>query len=82
MDFLKQTLNILLDLFTVLLFLRVIFSWMVRDRSVLSSYLFQVTEPVLAPVRRLLPRIGMLDLSPLVVLVLMDVLRQLINASL
>lgn len=82
MDFFKQTLNILIDLLTVLIFLRIIFSWMTRERGPLMVFLMQCTEPILAPLRRLLPRVGMLDFSPVVAVILLDVLRKLINVYL
>ena len=74
--------NILIDLFTVLIFLRIIFSWMTRERGPLMAFLIQCTEPILAPLRRLLPRVGMLDFSPVVAVILLDVLRKLINVYL
>ena len=37
--------------------------------ATVASFLFRVTEPVLAPVRRVLPPMGGLDLSPLVVII-------------
>ena len=82
MDFLKQTLNVILDLFTLLIFLRVILSWMVRGRGQAMDFLIQVTDPLLLPLKRLLPQVGMLDFSPLVAVVLLDVLRKLINVYL
>ncbi|QQR54956.1 YggT family protein [Candidatus Peregrinibacteria bacterium] len=81
MDFLKQTLNILIDLLIVLVFLRVIFSWF-RTEGALVQLLNQCTEPFLAPLRRVLPQMGMLDFSPLILLLLMQIIRSLINAYL
>ena len=65
--------------FELLVLGRVLVSWVDPSvRSPISAFLVQVTEPVLGPVRRLLPRTGMLDLSPLIVLVVLSaVLRQL-----
>jgi YggT family protein len=82
MDFLKQTLNILIDLFITLLFLRVVLSWMVQERGPLMNFLIQATEPALKPIRDLLPRLGPLDLSPIVLFIALDLLRTLINAYL
>jgi YggT family protein len=49
-----------------------------RGRSSLGQFVVMITEPVLAPVRRLLPSGGMLDFSPLVVLLVIGaVLRSL-----
>lgn len=82
MAFLLQTFNILVDLLSTLIFVRVVLSWMVRDRGPLIHFVIQCTEPILAPIRRLLPIMGGFDLSPVVAVVLLDVLRQIINNSL
>ena len=79
MDFIKQTLNIFIDLFTVLIFLRVIFSWMVRERGQLMHFLVQCTDPLIVPLRKVLPMVWMIDFSPMVALILLDVLRKIVN---
>lgn len=54
---------------------RVLMSWFdPTGRNQVSAFLFQATEPMLAPVRRLLPSTGMLDLSSFVVLVVLGLL--------
>lgn len=37
-----------------------------------SDFLFRITEPVFAPIRRVLPTTGMFDLSPLIVLLIIE----------
>jgi YggT family protein len=67
----------LLALF-VLVFARIIVSWvdpMGRNRA--SAFINQTTEPILAPVRRALPRTGMIDLSATVVLLVLFALMKL-----
>jgi YggT family protein len=60
---------LLLRLYFVAILISVILSWVGRDaRHPLVGMLNSLVEPVLGPVRRLLPTIGGLDLSPLVVL--------------
>ena len=44
----------------------------------LSAVLFQITEPILKPVRQIMPSTGMLDLSPLVALILLNVITYFI----
>jgi YggT family protein len=57
---------------------RVILSWVdPAGRSQLGGFVFSATEPILAPIRRALPRTGMLDLSPLIVLIVLSVLWRL-----
>jgi YggT family protein len=55
---------------------RVLLSWFdPAGRTQLGSFVISATEPILAPVRRALPRTGIVDLSPLVVLIVLSVLR-------
>jgi YggT family protein len=61
---------LLLWLFVIVIFVRIVFSWLSPyPTNPVSRLAYQVTEPVLAPVRRLLPPVSGLDLSPLVVTV-------------
>ena len=54
---------------------RVIVSWVdPQGRSQIGAFLVQVTEPILAPVRRVMPQTGMFDFSPLVVILFLGVL--------
>lgn len=77
--FLWQTLNVLADVFTVLIFLRVIFSWIRSEAFGLNRFIFRSTEPLLAPIRRVIPHLGNFDISPLVALVLIDIIRSVAN---
>jgi len=52
---------------------RALLSWFNMDpRSPLIQALNQITEPVLEPIRRIMPRLGMIDLSPLVAILLLQ----------
>ena len=60
---------------TIAIFFRAILSWFNMDpRSPLVQALYQITEPVLDPIRRIMPRMGMIDLSPMVAIVLLLVI--------
>ncbi len=51
----------------IAIFLRVIFSWIgFSPDNPLYGVVHEVTEPILAPIRRYMPRTGMIDLSPLI----------------
>lgn len=76
--FIKQTLGILVDLLSMLILLRVILSWFAHEAQGLMRILYQLTEPILSPIRRTIPAVGMFDLSPLVALILLEVARALI----
>src|SRR5262249_19544036 len=57
----------LLGFYQLLIFVRIIFSWvMVSYRSRLMRFLVNATEPLLAPLRRLIPPVGRFDISPIV----------------
>lgn len=73
---LKQLLQVLLQLYWFLILFSIIISWMQpQQHSPLTSLLSELTEPVLAPVRRLIPPIGGLDLSPIPVLIILSALQ-------
>ena len=68
------------DLFSFLILARVLLSWFPINpggpMGQLLGWIHAATEPVLAPVRRLLPAFGPLDLSPLVVLLFLSFVVQ------
>ncbi len=47
----------------------------------ITQALIQVTEPILAPIRRVLPTFGMLDFSPLVAILLLTLIQALVNRA-
>ena len=58
---------------------RVLMSWFDPvGRTQLGAFLINATEPILAPVRRALPQTGMVDFSPLVVLIVLGVLSSIV----
>jgi YggT family protein len=74
----KLALSVLL-LYTVLIFIYALLSFVAPGvRSPATSLLASLCEPVLAPLRRLLPIVGGLDFSPLVAIVALQALRLLI----
>ena len=44
----------------------------------LANILYRVTEPILAPLRRIIPRVGVLDLTPLVAIILLQLISYLL----
>lgn len=75
--FLANFLRFLLIGVWLVILARVILSWVdPAGRSRFASFVIQTSEPILAPVRRLLPRTGMFDLSPLLVLIVLGVLMR------
>jgi len=62
-------------IYTIIMIVYAVVSWVPSLRGRWSDYIAMVVEPVVAPVRRIIPPVGGLDLSFLVVLILLQVLR-------
>jgi YggT family protein len=77
--FLFLLLQMLLTVLWLMILGRVLLSWInPRFDGPVGRFLYETTEPLLAPIRRILPQTGMLDLSPLVLLLGLGFLMQLI----
>ncbi len=62
----------------VAVFIRIIFSWTGFDpENPIAQVIQEITEPILAPIRSVLPRIGMFDLSPMAASFLLIILASL-----
>lgn len=68
----------LLQLYELILFVRIIISWVQPDPyNPIIRFLHALTDPVLMPLRRIIPPLGgMLDLSPLIVFIIIELLKQ------
>ncbi|MEZ0239183.1 MAG: YggT family protein [Chloroflexota bacterium] len=74
-QFLVNFVRFLLLALQLLILARVLLSWLdPMGRSRFAPFLIAMTEPILAPVRRLLPRTGAFDLSPLIVLLVLGII--------
>jgi YggT family protein len=63
----------------LLVLARSLYSWIdPRFGGTVGQFLYQTTEPLLAPVRRVLPQSGMVDFSPLVLTIILGVLLQVL----
>ena len=81
-----RTIDLALDIYTWILIASVIFSWLfafnvINSRnqfvSMIGDFLYKATEPVLRPIRRILPDLGGIDISPIVLLLIIFFIRQL-----
>jgi len=77
--FLIRFISILFELLNLAIIARVFLSWFnVRPDHPVVSFLHQITEPILSPIRRVVPLIGMLDISPIIAIILLELLRNLL----
>lgn len=72
-----------LRVYFIVLFARIILSWFpIQPGTTMASItniIYELTEPVLGPVRRLIPSFGMLDISPIVVFIGLQILERAIG---
>ena len=71
--------RVLCDLLAIIILLRVVVSWIFPgSTNMLVVILYRLTEPILAPLRRIIPRVGMFDFSPLVAIILIQLIYYLL----
>lgn len=80
--------NVILGLYIWVLIIGAVMSWLVgfgvinthnRFVQMISDFIYRITEPLLRPIRRILPAFGGLDLSPLVLILLIMFLQRFIQ---
>jgi YggT family protein len=82
-----QTIVLALDLYWWMIIASAIFSWLyafnvINSRNqfvgAIGNFLFRVTEPALRPIRRIMPDLGGIDISPIILLLILFFVRQFI----
>ena len=70
-----------LAMYSLMIFMRIIISWGVSPYNRFLHFLIRATEPILGPFRRMIPTVGFFDISPIVVLFLLDLLQRAVMAT-
>jgi YggT family protein len=77
----------IIDIYVWLIILQVVLSWLIafnvlntsnRFVYMVGDFLYRITEPAMRPIRRILPNLGGIDLSPLVLLLLLFFAQRLL----
>ena len=77
--YLGYFINILFYVLWAAILGRVILSWInLSPDNPIVVLIYGITEPILAPIRRVLPSMGMLDLSPMVALIIMIIIQRVL----
>ena len=71
-----------LAVYTLLIFARIIFAWGMSLGNRMMRFLVKATEPVLGPFRRIIPPLGMFDISPIIVLLILQLFQRAIVGTL
>ena len=77
--FLVQLISIISNVLILLLFVYAILSWYMAPYHPVREAVDRVVEPMLTPIRRVVPLVGMFDLSPLILMVLIIVISGLLT---
>ena len=73
----------LISIYILLILIRIVFSWgMVSYSNRLMRFLVDVTEPLLGPLRRIIPPLGWMDISPIVAFIILWLFQQAISGTL
>jgi len=79
MDVFLNLIAILCRVLAVIIFVRAILSWFaISPYSPIVVFLDRITEPILAPLRRIIPRLGMVDITPMVAIIILLLIARLI----
>ena len=85
-QFLIQFVNLLVTVFYIAILARVLLSWFpIGPDSALMPLVrvvYQITEPILGPIRRVLPEMGVIDLSPMIAIVVLIIVQMVLRAVL
>ncbi len=68
----------LLSILILFIFIRFLASWFVFTRKTFLAFVMRVTDPIMLPVQRLIPPIGMFDISAMIVLLLISFLQSIV----
>ncbi|WP_026370406.1 YggT family protein [Kallotenue papyrolyticum] len=78
-DYLITFFSLLFQVLYIAILARIILSFIdVQGQWRITHILHEITEPILAPIRRVVPTIGMFDFSPLIAILLLNLLQQLV----
>lgn len=77
---LMRFIDILFDLYSFTIIVRTLLPWLgVNNYHPVMRFLIQITEPVLAPLRRYIPPMGGLDFTPMVALLAIWLVEQILQ---
>jgi len=75
---LAQMIGLLANLLTILIIIWVIVTWILPPLHPLREALDRIVNPMLAPIRRVLPMMGMIDLSPMILIILIELVSRIL----
>jgi YggT family protein len=83
MGFIITFIDFLFTALSMAILVRVLLSWVdPQGGNRITQVLHEMTEPILGPIRSIMPNIGMFDFSPIIAILLLNVLRSALMSAL
>ncbi|MFC2018034.1 YggT family protein [Chloroflexota bacterium] len=75
--------DLLYVIFLWTMIIRVVLSWInIRPDNLVLKIAYSITEPVIAPLRRITPRLGVIDITPMLAIILLYLIVQILHSAL
>ena len=82
-DQLADLISLILNVLTIAIIGRALLSWFdPMFRTPVGRIIYEITEPIIRPIRQVVPSVGMFDLSPIIALLILRVLESFLRQAL
>lgn len=82
-DYLRIFVDVLFNVLIFAILIDALISWFpIAPDHPIARLLDDITEPILAPLRRVVPRLGMFDITPIVAMFVLEILQNIIDSGL
>ena len=83
-NFISTFVGLLFNILAMAIFARALLSWIpsLRPENPIVRFLMDITEPILSPLRRVIPSIGAMDLTPLIAMLILSQAGGILASSL
>ena len=77
----RELLQLFFTFLQLAIFARVIVSWVSPGNSnnPIITIIYQITEPLLSPLRRVIPRVGMFDFTPMIAIIVLTLIQSILS---
>ena len=80
--YLVNLINIVVQLITLLVIIKIFLSYFMSPYHPVRLYIDRMVNPMLRPIQRIIPMVGMLDLSPIILIVLVQLVGRIVSTIL
>ena len=82
-EYVRIFVDVLFNVLIIAILLDALISWFpISPSSPIVRLLDDITEPILAPLRQVVPRLGMFDITPIVAMFILEILQSIIDSGL